>query len=270
MTTFHHASGNTRGVDGRVICGNEEKANKETRFVGTTDIINLVVSRKNGLEYQAFPFTKTFLAQCLAILYRLHDGLVRVPVTELIIGYLVWVDIYSVLHPLMLQYLSSDGCLARTIWSGNNNKNGFVNSGYHVAEIFCASSRICSKKRAVASSFVRLASSAASFINCERTASEGSSILVNRYVSIVGFITMMFLLSAAKLQKVEHKTKKLVLFLSRRGKFATFVAKLQKVEHKTKKLVHFLSRRVCKWPGESDLCNCTYDACCFLSRLLWQ
>ena len=85
-------------------------------------------------------------------------------------------------NPLMMQYLSGYGCLARTIWSGNDNKNGLVNSGYHVAEIFCASSRICSKKRVVASSFVRLASSAASFINCESTASEGSSILVNRYV----------------------------------------------------------------------------------------
>lgn len=34
-----------------------------------------------------------------------------------------------------------------------------------------------------------VASSAASFISCERTASEGSSILVKRYVSIVGFIS---------------------------------------------------------------------------------
>ena len=34
-----------------------------------------------------------------------------------------------------------------------------------------------------------IASSAASFISCERTASEGSSILVKRYVSIVGFIS---------------------------------------------------------------------------------
>ena len=81
--------------------------------------------------------------------------------------------------------------LVVAIWSGNDNKNGLVNSGYHVAEIFCASSRICLKKRVVASSFERLASSAASFINCESTASEGSSILVNRYVSIVGFIIMM-------------------------------------------------------------------------------
>ena len=98
--------------------------------------------------------------------------------------------------------LWKDGCLARTIWSGNNNKNRFVNTGYHVAEIFCASSRICSKKRVVASSFVRFASSAASFISCESTASDGSSILVNRYVSIVGFITMMFLFSGAKVRKL--------------------------------------------------------------------
>jgi len=34
-----------------------------------------------------------------------------------------------------------------------------------------------------------VAASAASFISCERTASEGSSILVKRYVSIVGFIS---------------------------------------------------------------------------------
>jgi hypothetical protein len=81
------------------------------------------------------------------------------------------------------------------------NPTGLVKSGYHVAEIFCASSRICSKKRLVASSFVRLASSAASFINCESIASEGSSILVNRYVSIVGFITMIFLFLGAKIQR---------------------------------------------------------------------
>lgn len=107
-------------------------------------------------------------------------------------------ETYGILHPLMMQYLSSYGCLARSIWPGNDNKNGLVISGYHVAEIFCASSRICSKKRVVASSFVRLASSAASFISCESTASEGSSILVNRYVSIVGFIIVFFFVLGGK------------------------------------------------------------------------
>ena len=87
-----------------------------------------------------------------------------------------------------------DGRMICGYGPSNDNKNWFVNSGYHATEIFWASSRICSKKRVVASSFVRLASSAASFINCERTASEGSSKLVNRYVSIVGFITMFFIL----------------------------------------------------------------------------
>ena len=47
VTTFHHASGNAGSVDGRVICSYEEKANKKTCFVGTMDIINLVISRKN-------------------------------------------------------------------------------------------------------------------------------------------------------------------------------------------------------------------------------
>ena len=116
----------------------------------------------------------------------------------------------GILHPLMLQNLRSNGRLARTVWPGNDNEDWFVKSGYHVAGIFWASCRICSKKRFVASSLVRLASSAASFISCERTASEGSSMLVNRYVSIVGFITMMFTISGAKVQNKFHtpfKTK---------------------------------------------------------------
>ena len=192
VTTFHHPSGNTRSIDGRMIGGYEEESNKESRIMGTADVVNLVISRKNSLKDQAFLFAQTFFTQSLTIFHRLHDGLLRVPVPKYIIGYLVWVDIYGILHPLMMQNLSSYGCLARTVWPSNDNKNGLVNSGYHVADIFCASSRICSKKRVVASSFVRLASSAASFISCESTSSDGSSILVKRYVSIVGFIIMMF------------------------------------------------------------------------------
>jgi len=203
VTTFHHPSGNTRSIDRWMIRGYEEETNKKTRLMGTTDVVNLIVSRRNCLKDQALLFAQTLLTQCLTILHRLHDGLVRVPVTELIVGNLVWIDIYGILHPLMMQYLSSYGCLARSIWPGNDNKNGLVISGYHVAEIFCASSRICSKKRVVASSFVRLASSAASFISCESTASEGSSILVNRYVSIVGFIIVIFLFSGASTVQTE-------------------------------------------------------------------
>ena len=180
VTTFHYTSGNTRSIDGRMIGGYEKESNKESRLMGTTNVVNLIISRKNGLKDQAFLFVQTLLTQCLTIIHRLHDSLMRVPVTELIVSYLVRVDVYSILHPLMMQNLSSYGCLARTIWSSNDNKNGLVNSGYHVAEIFCASSRIRSKKRVVASSFVRLASSAASFISCESIASEGSSILVKR------------------------------------------------------------------------------------------
>ena len=67
----------------------------------------------------------------------------------------------------------------------DDNKYRLVLGCYHDVGIFLASCRICSKKRAVASSLVRLASSAASFINCESMASEGSSMLVKRYVSMV-------------------------------------------------------------------------------------
>lgn len=79
----------------------------------------------------------------------------------------------------MLKNLRSDSCLTRTVWPSDNDKDRSMIYVYHVAEILRASCRICSKKRFVASSFVRFASSAASFINCERTASEGSSMLVN-------------------------------------------------------------------------------------------
>lgn len=113
---------------------------------------------------------------------------------------LVGIDIDGILHPLMLKNLRGYGRLARTIRPSNDNENGFMGGGYHATLIFWASCRICSKKRLVASSLVRFASSAASLINCERTASDGSSMLVNRYVSIVGFITMLFTISGAKVR----------------------------------------------------------------------
>ena len=112
----------------------------------------------------------------------------------------------SASHPLMLKNLCGYVRLARTIRPGNDNENGFMGGGYHATVIFRVSCRICSKKRLVASSLVRFASSAASLINCERTASDGSSMLVNRYVSIVGFITMcgihnhVFTISGAKVR----------------------------------------------------------------------
>lgn len=174
---------------------------KNIRIVSPTDVIKFIVGRQHGLKYKALTFPKTFLAEFFAVLNRLHDGLTGVPIAELVFRYLVWVDIDGILHPLMLQNLRGDSCLARTVWTGNDNQDRLVNSGYHTAEIFWASCRICSKKRFVASSLVRLASSAASLINCERTASEGSSMLVNRYVSIVGFISMLFAISGAKVQK---------------------------------------------------------------------
>lgn len=201
VTTFHYTTGDARGVDGGMIGGNEEYADEETCLVGTTDVIKFVVCREYRFKYQAFTFSETFLAELFTVLYRLHNGLLGVPVAKLVLGNLVWVDIDGILHPLMLQNLCSNSRLARTVWPCNDNKDWFVKSGYHVARIFCASCRICSKKRFVASSLVRLASSAASFISCERTASEGSSMLVNRYVSIVGFITIMFTISSAKVQK---------------------------------------------------------------------
>ena len=55
VTTFHHSSGNTRSIDGWMIGGNEEESNKESRLVGTTDVVNLIISRKNGLKDQTFP-----------------------------------------------------------------------------------------------------------------------------------------------------------------------------------------------------------------------
>ena len=64
-----------------------------------------------------------------------------------VLGNLIGVDINGIFHPLVLKNLGGDGCLSRTVWSGNDNEDGFVNSGYHAEVIFWASCRICSKKR---------------------------------------------------------------------------------------------------------------------------
>ena len=61
VTTFHHPSGNTRSIDGRMIGGYEEESNKESRLMGTTDVVNLIISRKNGFKDQAFLFAQTLL-----------------------------------------------------------------------------------------------------------------------------------------------------------------------------------------------------------------
>ena len=178
--------------------------------MSTTDVVKFVICREDCLKYQTFPFSETFLSKLFTILNRLHDGLLGIPVAEFVLGNLVGININGIFHPLMLQNLSGDSRLARTVWPGNDNKYWFVNSGYHVATIFWASCRICSKKRLVASSFVRLAASAASFISWERTASEGSSMLVKRYVSIVGFIITSSMISVAKIQNKsfsQYKTK---------------------------------------------------------------
>ena len=210
VTTFHHPTGNARGIDGRMACSYEEETDEEASLVGTTDIVKFVVSRKNSLEYQAFPLSQAILAHGLAILHGLHNGIGRVPVAKPVLGYLVGIDINGILHPLMLKDLRGDGCLTRAVWPGNDDKDGFVSGGYHAAEIFWASCRNCSKKRLVASSLLRLASSAASRISCESMASEGSSMLVSRYVSIVGVITLMFGFTGAKVQNIfqsQFKTK---------------------------------------------------------------
>ena len=81
---------------------NEEYADKESRIVGTADIIEFVISRQYGFKYQTLLLPKTLLTESFAVLHRLHDGFAGVPVTELIFGYLVGVDIDSILHPLML------------------------------------------------------------------------------------------------------------------------------------------------------------------------
>ena len=204
VTALHHPSGNARGIDGGVACGYEEETDEESCIVGTADVVELVVCRKDSLEYQALALSQAILTQGLAILHGLHNCFWRVPVAELVLGNLVGIDINGILHPLMLQYLRGDGSLARTVRPGNDNEYGLVRSGYHVAGIFWASCRICSKKRVVASSLLRLASSAASLINCESTASEGSSKLVSRYVSIVGFITVVFII---RVQRYKNKLK---------------------------------------------------------------
>ena len=200
VTAFHHTTGNPRGVYRRMVRGNEENPDEEASLMGTTDVIKFVFCGKNSLKYQALLLTQAFLTEFFAVLYRLHDGFTRVPVAELVLSNLVGIDIDGILHPLMLKNLRGYGRLARTIRPSNDNENGFMGGGYHATLIFRASCRICSKKRLVASSLVRFASSAASLINCERTASDGSSMLVNRYVSIVGFITMLFTISGTKVR----------------------------------------------------------------------
>ncbi len=68
VTTLHHPSGNTRSIDGRMIRGYEEETNKESRLMGTTDVVNLIICRKNGLKDQAFLFAQTLFTQFLTIL----------------------------------------------------------------------------------------------------------------------------------------------------------------------------------------------------------
>ena len=69
VTTFHHPSGNTRSIDRGMIRGYEEETNKESRLMGTTDVVNLIVSRKNSLKDQALLFAQTLLTQCLTIFF---------------------------------------------------------------------------------------------------------------------------------------------------------------------------------------------------------
>lgn len=204
VTALHHTTSDTRGIDGWMISGNKEYADEEACLMSTTDVVKFVICREDSLKYQTFLFSEAFLSKLCTILNRLHDGLLGIPVAEFIFGNLVRVDINGILHPLMLKNLCGDSRLARTVWPGNNDEYRFMNSGYHAAIIFWASCRIRSKKRLVASSFVRLAASAASFISWERTASEGSSMLVKRYVSIVGFIITSSMISVTKVQNKSH------------------------------------------------------------------
>ena len=87
--------------------------------------------------------------------------------------------IKGLLHPLVMQNLCGDSRLTRPVRPGDNDEDWLVDIGYHAIETFSAAMLSWLKKRVVASSLLCLASSAASFINCESTSSVGSSMLVS-------------------------------------------------------------------------------------------
>ena len=75
----------------------------------------------------------------------MHNSLCGVPVAELVLRHLVGIDIDGILQPLVTKNLRGDGRLARTVWPGNDDEDGLMTLGYHVAVIFAASCFNCSK-----------------------------------------------------------------------------------------------------------------------------
>jgi len=53
VAALHHATGNARGIDGRVAGGYEKDADEIACIMGATDEIDLAVRRKDGLENEA-------------------------------------------------------------------------------------------------------------------------------------------------------------------------------------------------------------------------
>lgn len=103
MSSFHDSIRNSGGVDGRMACGNEEKSDEKSGFLGSDQEINLVLGREYCLEHEAHFIPKTLLTPLSAIVGSFKYRRPGVPVAEFVIGYLVRIDINCAVGPLMMK-----------------------------------------------------------------------------------------------------------------------------------------------------------------------
>ncbi len=126
MTALHNSSSDTRCIYRWRLRTHKEHPNKKASRHSSTDIIDLIFTRKYRFKDKTFALSKSLFAQHLTISDSLFNRFCRVPITKLLLCNNIGIDIYSILHPLVTQYLLGNSSLARPIGSSNNNQNRFV------------------------------------------------------------------------------------------------------------------------------------------------
>jgi len=103
-----------------MTCGYKEYADEKAGFLGTDKEVNLVFRREDCLEHEADSITKTPLSPFSTIIGGFKHSLPRVPITELVIGNLVGIDVYGAISPFVMKE-----------FLGNRSLAGPVRPGYH-------------------------------------------------------------------------------------------------------------------------------------------
>lgn len=93
MTAIQYTLSDAFRINCRRVGRNEEKTDEESGFLRFENVIDFIGSRHHSLKDMTLTFGKTSFPPFIAIVGSFQNGLLIVPISEYITGYIVGIDV---------------------------------------------------------------------------------------------------------------------------------------------------------------------------------